>query len=366
MNKHIPALDGLRGIACLMIFMGHFLHLRDHVSHTVTPFWIRVVSQYWAGVDLFFVLSGFVIFLSLARLRGKWTTFGVFRSFLVSRVFRIAPAYFLLILAYFYIPFHNRLISSDLFISSVPHWVYLFFGQSWWTVFHQRAGAQFVQPTWSLCAEVFLYVLMFLIVCFVPRKHVLKAMAACAAVSVGLRAYAVASGGDLIGAFMLPVYRMDGFMLGGIIALLHSGGRLGWASIRGLDWAVGLCAIVFVAMTYSDVNLFGPFAVACGYAFYAVFFSAILMRVIKGGDFGFLARGPLAYVGTISYFVYLAQYPIVYAMSKVPCNVVLNLAMTFGILLGAASASWRWMEKPLIVRGRSLNASFDGWRRAPA
>ncbi len=87
MKKHIPALDGLRGIACLMIFMGHFIHQRDHVSHTVTPFWIRVASQYWSGVDLFFVLSGFVIFLSLSGLRERLDTPNVFRSFFTSRGF---------------------------------------------------------------------------------------------------------------------------------------------------------------------------------------------------------------------------------------------------------------------------------------
>jgi peptidoglycan/LPS O-acetylase OafA/YrhL len=358
-KKHIPALDGLRGIACMMIFMGHFLHLRDHVSHTVTPFWIRIVSQYWAGVDLFFVLSGFVIFLSLSRLRDRLTTFGVFRSYVTSRVFRIVPVYFLLILAYFYIPFHNSLMGSPLFISSVPTWVYLFLGQSWWMVFHQRAGAPFLQPTWSLCAEEFLYILIFLIICFVPQRHVLKAMAMSAVLSVGLRIYTVLSAGDLVGAFMLPVYRMDGFMLGGIIALLYSADRLKWASVRALNWAIGLCSLGFAAMTYVDVNLFGPFAVACGYAFYAAFFSAVLIRVIKGDNFGFLARGPLALVGTVSYFVYLTQFPIIYAMSFVPCNVILNLVMSLGIVLGAAAVSWRWMEKPLIERGKILNASLS-------
>jgi peptidoglycan/LPS O-acetylase OafA/YrhL len=350
----------------MMIFMGHFLHLRDHVSHAVTPFWIRVVSQYWAGVDLFFVISGFVIFLSLSRLTERLTTTGVFRSYVTSRVFRIAPVYFLLILAYFYIPFHNGLMNSALFTSSVPLWVYLVLGQSWWIVFHQRAGAPFVQPTWSLCAEEFLYVLIFLIISFVSKRHILKTMAAVATVSVGLRIFTVLSGGDLVGAFMLPVYRMDGFMLGCIVALLYSRGQLAWVSARVLNWFIALCTVGFVAMTYSDVNLFGPFAITFGYAFYAVFFAAVLTRVVIGGDFSFLARGPLAYLGNVSYFVYLAQFPIAYAMSYVPGNVVLNLAMTLGIVLGAATLSWRWMEKPLIERGRSLNAACESHYRVQA
>jgi peptidoglycan/LPS O-acetylase OafA/YrhL len=358
MKKHIPALDGLRGIACLMIFIGHFIHQRDHVSHTVTPFWIRVVSQYWSGVDLFFVLSGFVIFASLEGLRERMDTATVFRSFFTSRAFRILPVYALLILSYFYIPFHNTLMNSDLFISSVPAHYYLFFGQTWWMVFNHRAGAPFVQPAWSLCAEVFLYVLLLLMVCFIPKGRVPWAMAAAAATSLVLRARIGLSGGDLIEAYMLPVCRMDAFMLGGVIAYLHSNGVLSRVNVRVLDGVIVLFALLSLVMTCEDVNIYGRFAVTVGYAFYAAFFGAIVARAARGGNFGFLARGPLAYVGTVSYFVYLAHFPIVYAMSFVPLGAVLNLLVTSCIVLGAAAVSWRWMEKPLIDRGKSLNASL--------
>ena len=361
MRRHIPALDGLRGIACLMIFAGHFVHERDHVSHSVPAFWIRAVSQYWAGVDLFFVLSGFVIFLSLERLRKETSLRGVTASYFTSRAFRILPVYALLILCYFYIPFNNGLMRSDLFVSSVPPQVYLIFGQSWWMVLHHRAGAPFVQPTWSLCSEVFLYLLLWAIVCLVPGRHVLKAMAAAAAASLALRIYTVMTGGDLYGAFMFPPCRMDGFMLGGIVALLHSRGQLSWVSTRALNGVIALCSLAFVAMTCGDVNLYGGFAITFGYAFYAAFFAAIVLRVAMGGSFGFLARGPLAYVGTVSYFVYLVHFPVVYAMSRVPCGAVLNLLMTLGIVLGGATISWFWLEKPLIARGKSLAAAL----RAP-
>jgi peptidoglycan/LPS O-acetylase OafA/YrhL len=355
-KKHIPALDGLRGIACLMIFLGHFIHQRDHVSHTVTPFWIRVVSQYWSGVDLFFVLSGFVIFLSLSGLTERMSTPRVFRSFFTSRAFRILPVYLLLILSYFYIPFRNNLMNSDLFISSVPAHVYLFFGQSWWMVLHHRAGAPFVQPTWSLCAEVFLYVLLLLFVCFIPRRHVLKAMAGAAVTSLVLRAYIAVSGGDLFAAYMLPVCRMDAFMLGGIIAYLHENGHLVRINTLVLDGLIALFAVTFIVMTYNDLNLFGRPAVEVGYAFYAVFFGAIVARVAQGGSFGFLEKGPLAYLGTVSYFVYLAHLPIVYAMSFVPMGALLNLFVTSAVVLGAAGVSWRWLERPLIERGKVFNA----------
>jgi peptidoglycan/LPS O-acetylase OafA/YrhL len=228
-------------------------------------------------------------------------------------------------------------------------------------VFHHRAGAPFVEPTWSLCAEVFLYVVLLLMVCIIPRERVAIAMAAAAVTSILLRVAVAVTGGDSIEAnieaYMLPVCRMDAFMLGAIIASLHERDRLAWVSIRALDVSIALFAVVFVLMTYEDVNLFGRFAVIIGYAYYAVFFGAVVARVAKGGTFGFLERGPLAYLGTVSYFIYLAHLPIIYAMSFVPVGALMNLILTSGIVIGAAAISWRWFEKPLIDRGKALNAA---------
>ena len=214
-----------------------------------------------------------------------------------------------------------------------------------------------MQPTWSLCAEEFLYIVILLMVCFIPQRHLLKAMATAAIISVVLRIYTVISGGNLVGAYLLPPWRMDGFMLGAIIAVVYSKDQLAWVNTRVLNWLVALLAAVFVAMTYSNVNLYGRFAITVGYAFYAVFFSAIVIRVIKG-RFRFLEKGPLAYVGTISYFVYLFHFPIVYGMSHLNVHsVVLNLVLTLGAVIGAATVSWYTLEKPLIDRGKALNAA---------
>lgn len=181
-------------------------------------------------------------------------------------------------------------------------------------------------------------------------------MAGAAVTSLVLRAYIAVSGGDLFAAYMLPVCRMDAFMLGAIIAHLYEGGHLARINTRLLDGSIALFAVTFILMTYNDLNLFGRPAVEIGYAFYAVFFGAVVARVAMGGSFRFLEKGPLASLGTVSYFVYLAHLPIVYAMSFVPMGAVLNLVATSAVVLGAAAISWRFLEKPLIERGRMINA----------
>jgi peptidoglycan/LPS O-acetylase OafA/YrhL len=354
MKKHVAALDGLRGIACLVIFAGHYLHQYDHDSHLAPPFLMHAFSQYGSAVDLFFAISGFVIFLSINNLREKLDNTGLFKSYFTSRAFRILPVYFLLILSYYYIPFNNKLMNSDMFISSVPPYVYLFFGQTWWMVANHRIGAPFVLPSWSLCTEVFLYVLLFLIVCFISKKHLVNAMAVVAVISCLIRVLIVSESNNLPAVYYLPISRMDGFMLGGIVALLYTKDRLSWIGTRTLNWILLVCSIGYVTAIV-NIAMYGKYSDAFIYTFYALFFSAVIIRTTKS-DISWLSKGPLAYMGTVSYFVYLFHVPIIFGMSYIKCNIVLNLVLTFGVMMIMATISWYGMEKPLIDRGKSLNA----------
>ena len=352
MNKnHVPALDGLRGIACLVIFMGHFKNRPG-----VPPLIINGFSQYWSAVDLFFVISGFVIFLSLNRLRERTAGFkAFFKSYFVSRAFRILPVYILLILSYYYIPVHNRLVNSELFISSIPTYVYLFFGQSWYMAFHHKQGAAYLISSWSLCAEVFLYILSFFIVYFVPGKRLVKALITVAVISYLARLYIAVTrdGLDLIAANLLPFCRMDGFMLGGIVATLYANDGLSWINRRVLDAALLLFSCVFVVLTLKDHYVFGRFSILFSYAFYSVFYAAIIVKLTRG-DFVILSMGPLKCMGTISYFVYLFHLPIISGISHIHCSVLLNFLLSLCAVVSLGTISWFAMERPLIRRGKSI------------
>jgi peptidoglycan/LPS O-acetylase OafA/YrhL len=357
-NKdHIPALDGLRGIACLLILAGHFL---TQNRQALPPALLTAFSQYWSGVDLFFVLSGFVIFLSLNQLRERTRGFpGLLVPFATSRAFRILPVYILFLLAYFCLPLIEPQLSRDeLFLSSVPKCLYLFFGQSWYMALRQRGGAEFVDASWSLCAEVFLYALAFVIVCFAPNRNRIKAMVAAAAVSFACRLFVVFFTDNFLAAYLLPVCRMDGFMLGGVVAELYARGGLASVNFQRLNRTLAVLFCVFAALSIGARHFASGFSILFSYAFYSVFYSAILVR-LTGGGFPILSRGPLSYIGTISYFVYLFHFPIVYWMRNVAedrhWNVALNFAMTVGVTVAAATLSWYAMEKPIIGLGKALN-----------
>ncbi len=94
---HVPVLDGLRGLAILLVLLHHFANVYAPSAWTRNA-WHRVVGSGWCGVDLFFVLSGFLItgILHDAR-RGP----GYFRNFYMRRVLRIFPLYYGVLAALF-------------------------------------------------------------------------------------------------------------------------------------------------------------------------------------------------------------------------------------------------------------------------
>jgi peptidoglycan/LPS O-acetylase OafA/YrhL len=353
-DSRIPALDGLRGCACLLVFIGHFIASNEHMG----PFFPRLFSQYWSGVDLFFVLSGFVIFHSLHRLQERAPSRVSFLGTYVSnRFFRLVPVYLILVLSYFLIPVAWPGLARDgLFLSSIPRWCYLCFAQSWWSVVHERAGAGYVNVTWSLCAEVLLYCVAFLVVRWVAPRGRIRVMLGLAAFSLLARAYFVFVARDNAAAYLLPICRMDGFMLGGTAALLHIGGRLPLRSTAALDGTLAVLALVYYLLIYNGDLWFSALSILFSYAFYSVFYSLVLIRVL-GGDWVVLSRGPLAAFGVISYFVYLFQIPALSLTERYVLGGIARLASTVALLVAAASISWFLVERPLIRLGRTLDAA---------
>src|SRR5436190_14494061 len=144
----IPALDGIRGLAILMVMLFHYSPELDR-SNPIE----RVAGSFcgygWTGVDLFFVLSGFLItgILLESRAAGNY-----FSSFYMRRVLRIFPAYYLSLgLMFLVVP---KIDSGGLRLLPSAHdrWMYVFYAQNWVGIFHYP-GQMIVTPYWSLAVE---------------------------------------------------------------------------------------------------------------------------------------------------------------------------------------------------------------------
>jgi peptidoglycan/LPS O-acetylase OafA/YrhL len=355
MKSHVPELDGLRGAACLLVLSGHFL--ASGAAPTMLPVLGHVFSQFWSGVDLFFVLSGFVIFHSLHRQQESEPSRALLmKSFIAHRFFRVMPVYLLLVLSYFLIPvFRPSLALVTPFVTSIPKWCYPCFGQVYWGVNHHRAGADYMNVTWSLCAEVQFYVAAaVLVLAFRPRTRI-AALTTLVVVAYLARVYCVFRANDQAAAYLLPVCRMDGFMMGGIAATLYATQALPLQDTRLLDVVLVPLTIVYGYLAYAEHLQSEIFSIFFSYTFYSLFYCLVVVRVLSG-RWTYLAAGPIAAFGTISYFVYLFQVP---ALSWVEATVQgawARLAALLFLLIGAGIVSWYGFERPLIRWGRSFAA----------
>ena len=117
--------DGLRGLAILLVLIFHYFPYYDSNNHPIISFVTKLNRElFWSGVDLFFVLSGYLI---AGILIDSQSSPNYFKTFYMRRVHRIIPLYAIWLIA-LYIGSHSRIdaiLGSGIFSSAVPFWVYL-------------------------------------------------------------------------------------------------------------------------------------------------------------------------------------------------------------------------------------------------
>lgn len=152
-DSHLAGLDHLRAFAIVFVLLFH-ARLFPH------PEWIDVVGKFgWTGVDLFFVLSGYLISSNLFQQMANAGTI-ILSDFFIKRFFRIIPAYLTVVAIYFLIPaFRER-------EALAPLWKYLTFTQNFGL--DLRVQGTF-SHAWSLCIEEQFYFLLPVILCCLFR-----------------------------------------------------------------------------------------------------------------------------------------------------------------------------------------------------
>lgn len=139
--KHISSLDGLRGLAILMVLFHHYFQ-------GVSSDWLNnLASSMWIGVDLFFVLSGFLITRILIKTKSNEN---YFRNFYIRRSLRIFPVYYtVIILTFFFLrDFEIFHIEDSLF-----PWSYILYYSNYVAVAEGGWKGGALLPTWSLAVE---------------------------------------------------------------------------------------------------------------------------------------------------------------------------------------------------------------------
>ncbi len=341
-SAYLPQLDGLRGIAILSVLIHHFeVHL---------PVWID-----WGpiGVRTFFLLSGYLITLSLWKMMaraegngGYWRGIGAYH---IRRFLRLAPALYLMIAI-------GCVMGLDYFWDGLG-W-HLAFLTNFYTLIHNEwPGA--VSHLWSLSLQEQFYVVWPLVILLVPRRYLPWALLGIMASAFAFRFWAFSvDASPFVRWLMLPAV-MDSFALGALIACWKTSDRpiplaTGWTGLAVGLAAIG-CYVIARFMRYATeiTPWFGMMD-----TFENVFLGWILLRTIQGwgGVVGRIFENRvLVYLGKISYGLFVFHSLVHVVLTPWLDRIGLTLpghgwersAILIPVCIGIAAISWRWIEQPL-------------------
>jgi peptidoglycan/LPS O-acetylase OafA/YrhL len=299
-EKHIDSLDGLRGIAILLVFFFHYLPRNSHNPLS----WLASVG--WSGVDLFFVLSGFLITGILYDTR-KATNF--FKVFYARRALRLFPLYFFAVSIVLVVAV---LLHTPMSWKAIPFYIY---GANLMLVV--PGGVPDFTPYfncihfWSLAVEEQFYSLWPLVVFFVLRRKTL--MQICAGGILGALLFRIIM--THLGASTWMVYtelpsRMDALLAGAMLALALRGPRPdAWLSRSRLYSLMGGCCLVLVILFIHARSLFlaSREMTSWGYSMFAGLYVCVLaLALVPGTVANRIGRiSLLRFFGRYSYGLYV-------------------------------------------------------------
>jgi peptidoglycan/LPS O-acetylase OafA/YrhL len=322
----------------------------------------------WTGVDLFFVLSGFLIGSIL--LRGRENP-DYYRNFYTRRASRILPLYFLVLL----LAGSLALLTEEFgilrgaFQTPHPWWTFPLLIQNFSMAAQWSFGDKFLSITWSLCIEEQFYLLLPLLLRVCPPRRLPVLLLGLIAAGDGLRhllVHAFPGRGEFMCYVLLPT-RWDPLLLGVLGAwLLHDpqGKRLLEKHQSRLPLLLGGMAVVFAWLTLSArITIMSEFMSRHGYLLVGLFYSALVMTLVTGG-IPVLSRWFrwrwLRWLGLVSYGVYLL-HQIVHSLVHAwltgtngelsSAKAWLATGMSLLITLGLASLSWRHFESRFVALG---------------
>lgn len=362
----IPCLDGLRAVACLMILTYHF---GPHIVRNGGPFsFLNQLPPFmFQGVELFFVLSGFLIGGILLDARHSKN---YFRTFYARRAFRLLPVYYLLIAAFAlssWLAIETPFAANRLFEDPLPLWTYWLYLQNFAMAASDKFGPGWLAATWSVAVEEQFYLILPFVVRRVKPESLWKGCVAAWFVSIILRALnAKFQFIPVLGNYVLLPFRLEGLALGILIAyaVRYRPQLIERWKPKIPALAVGAC-IFWLVYPYVP----NPHYIRLGFLTHtgnSVVFALIFLALIlnqKSAPARFLSLPVLRMGGSLSYSVYLF-HPVLLCLvfylyaGKDPAldspGDLVPVALSLVAVWGVSTLSWRFVERPAIGLGRKF------------
>ncbi len=309
--KNKPELDGVRGWAVLMVLFWHYLGSDLHLLAISSSFWFIPLKLTWSGVDLFFVLSGYLISSQLLGDRVP------IKKFYLKRMRRIMPLYYAMLLAYLVLshsPLAHVEALSGLFLTPIPWWTYLFFVQNYAMAAGNTWGSEFLGVTWSVALEEQFYFLIPWLFKIIPFRKIPVFCTYGILLSIAFNEFNSEIQNLFphwehpgLQSYVLFPWRGQAILFGIFLAWMDLAGNFpkvpAWI-FRLLFFVTG----VFLLYEARDIYSFG-----FNYLYTAIFYGSLVAWLLADTTTSiaaFFRQAWLKYLGRISYGIYLFHLPV--------------------------------------------------------
>ncbi len=353
--NNIKPLDGVRTIAIGLVLFWHYVYCEvgGDLGFKYLTFWT------WSGVDLFFVLSGFLIGRILINNKGSKN---FFKTFYTKRVLRIFPAYYLVLLGFAILLLskhagHFPWLAADPF----PFYSYALYIQNFWMVY-TNTGPNWLGVTWSLAIEEQFYLVLPLLI-FLVKHNNLPRLLIIGIIAAPIFRAIIPS----LGPYVLLPARMDSLLIGVLIAYYHLKGSLDKAF---RDKRTGLLLVMLTCFVSLFVAAAGkPMAGIGGvyiHTLLTLLYGTFLIFVLTGNPNSSFIKGLstpfMSFIARISYMIYLSHQVIsglfhelilhrhTPGMNNINGFLVTILSLVTTIVF--SYLSYRFFEKPILTLGK--------------
>jgi peptidoglycan/LPS O-acetylase OafA/YrhL len=362
-------LDGVRGCAILLVLLFH-LNLLDTTSsvNSSDQIFSKLAGAGWCGVDLFFVLSGFLI---TGILYDSKNGSNYFRNFYLRRILRIFPLYYAVLFISFavipnlpigVVPAGNLERLNRVQGDEIWYWLYL---SNFYIALVGEWRHGILDVTWSLAIEEQFYIFWPFVVYLLNRKQLMLTCAFLFIITLGIRSFMVFSATHPITILVLTITRIDTIAVGAFAALVIRG-NLELQRISNFSKIVwGISAVFLLGIFYfrGGFKNTDPIVQTIGFSVLCLNFASIIIIALTtkpdGTFFRCFSNKNIVALGKYSYAIYLFHMPIralirdtVYGPnqfimlfgSRIPGQVFFYL-LAISITFGMAYLSYHFYEK---------------------